>query len=647
MNRTVGVVVAAAVALALPAVPARAETTVKIKGGGWGHGIGMSQYGAYGRALNGKSGSAILEHYYRGARVREQAMPARMRVGLLQGHKAVGFTSAALAEGGGKLVFKVSGGARIASGGTNATWKVEASSTGGMRLFKNGNRVEVDGVSVFGDPLHPVLVLYEKHGSLVRVTDKSRDYAYGRMEVGSYQQGSCDVGFCLRLVVSLSMQKYLYGLGEVPASWPQAALRAQAIAGRTYAFEKVQRLGQHRDPCDCAVYDSTVDQAYIGDAKRTGSGPYWDDWKGAVDGTLRKIVKHDGAPIQALYSSSSGGHTENNENVWGGTPLPYLRGVKDGPDSVDANPNHTWTVSMTWNAFESKLDAAYNTGNLRRFRLIRPFGVSGRVTVVKADGTGGAKVVGSNKTVRVSGWSVRSALSLKDTLFRVQVSTQATAVGSRFQPRYERLDGAPGAPQAPPYPVPLQASDPLGQAQRFEVGRMTWRKATDMVVWQRGPILRRYDALRRERGPLGMPTSDVWGPGAFLGANYVNGSIYWSASTGARPVLGRFRSAYRRNGGPDGPLGLPTKGRETATTLPAGGKRQRFRRGTEYLNPESDRVFALWAKVEDRYRRMGEASSRCGYPISDLVVDRYGKRATFANGVISWTRRAGIEVDCA
>ncbi len=133
------------------------------------------------------------------------------------------------------------------------------------------------------------------------------------------------------------------------------------------------------------------------------------------------MILHRGTPIQALYSSSSGGHTENNENVWGGTPLPYLRGVPDAPDDVDANPNHTWKFSMSWKDFENKLQRSYKFGKLKGFKLVKPFGVSGRVTVVKSNNSGGVKIVGSSDTVRTSGWSIRSALSLKDTLFRVAI----------------------------------------------------------------------------------------------------------------------------------------------------------------------------------------------------------------------------------
>jgi stage II sporulation protein D len=400
---------------------AQGGKSVVISGGGWGHGIGMSQYGAYGRALKGARADGILEHYYSGASVRTRRMPRRVRVGLLQGRAQIRTSTSAFRAGGGNAVFRVSGSKQtIAEGGPGTEWRVEASPTGGMRLFKNGGKVKKGGKTVFGGPSKPLLMFYEPFGSLVSVTGKSYDYAYGRMEFGTYST-PCSGDYCLRLVLVIGMQKYLYGLSEVPSSWPTAALEAQAIAGRTYAFSKIKRLGQHLTPCDCAVYDSTVDQAYAGDGKRIASGQWWDDWKGAVNATKAKVIFYRGAPVQALYSSSSGGHTENNENVWGGTPIPYLRGVKDGPDDVGANPNHTWKVKMSWNQFSNKLSGGFGTGALRRFQIVPPLGVSGRVTVVKSSGAGGVRIAGANKTVRADGWDVRSKLDLRDTLFRVRV----------------------------------------------------------------------------------------------------------------------------------------------------------------------------------------------------------------------------------
>lgn len=416
--------------LLLLQAPALATTSVRITGGGYGHGIGMSQYGAYGRALKGRSATQILEHYYTGARVTPRAMPEEIRVGLLQGRSSVTATSPARVRGGGKVAFRVSGADEPLATGTGVTWRVEPAADGRMRLYRDGVRVTKDGRSAFGRPSAPLQATYRSFGSMLRIAEKGRSYAYGRMVFDSY--AGC-AAYCLRVVAAMPMQKYLYGLGEVPSSWPRAALETQAIAGRTYAYEKVLRLGQQRSPCDCAVYDSTYDQAYIGDSKRTDSGSYWDDWKGAVDATDALVVTYGGQPIQALYSSSSGGYTEHNENVWGGSPIPYLRGVPDEADAVTANPSHRWSISLTWAELSSKLDAYYGTGTLKRFTLLEPFGVSGRVTVVRGDG-GGAKIVGSARTVRASGWSLRSALGLRDSLFRIQVTTSSGATSGSVLP---------------------------------------------------------------------------------------------------------------------------------------------------------------------------------------------------------------------
>ncbi|MBA3350228.1 MAG: SpoIID/LytB domain-containing protein [Actinobacteria bacterium] len=452
--RSIGALaILATLCLLLAGVPAAsAARVVTIRGGGWGHGMGMSQYGAYGRALAGRRAERIVEHYYSGASVRRVHMP-KVRVGLLQGRSSVTFGSRRRAGKGGHIVLKVSGASRrVAAGGPRDSFRVAPMPGGKMRVYKNGNRVGRHGRRVFGSHSRPLIVKFERFGSLARVTGKPYSFADGRLQLGTYASSTCG-GRCLRLVLSIPMQGYLLGLGEVPSSWPQAALRAQAIAGRTYAFEKSRRTGAHQAPCDCTVYDSTVDQAYIADAKRTTSGPYWRDWRRAVKRTRRRVILDRGRPIQALYSSSSGGHTENNENVWGGTPISYLRGVRDRPDRVAANPNHTWTEKMSWTAFSSRLGAAYGIGRLRRVVLLKPFGVSGRVTVPKPNGRGGARIKGTSGTVRVSGYSLKLALGLRDTLFRISVHKGGSRSGSSPWSRQgsagsvmgTSVDGAPEA----------------------------------------------------------------------------------------------------------------------------------------------------------------------------------------------------------
>jgi SpoIID/LytB domain protein len=443
--RAVYLVAAVAAVLVSTTIPAGAARQVLIKGRGWGHGLGMSQYGAFGRALSGASAQKIVTHYYSNSTVERQRMPDNVRVGLLQFRSSVGIDPKRGGRGRGRIVFKVKGrNGIVAEGGSTASFRVLPSIGGGSRLIKNGTLVRSGGSTVFGSSRRPLTAVYSRFGSRVRVESKSYDVDDGKIEFISFASGSCASGRCLSVVLSIGMQRYLYGLAEMPSSWPLAALQSQAMAGRTYAFEKIRRIGQHRFGCDCAVFDSTLDQAFTGDAHRINSGPFWPRWKRAVASTDGEVIVHRGNPIQALYSSSSGGHTENNHNVFGGTQIPYLRGVPDGKDFAEgANPNFRWRVSMAYQTFSSRLNAAYGTGTLRRFRLKRPFGVSGRVTIVKSRRRGGARVVGSRGDVRVSGLSLRSALGLRDTWFRVEVRrTAATTQGSQATGRVGSFDDA-------------------------------------------------------------------------------------------------------------------------------------------------------------------------------------------------------------
>ncbi|MDQ4145739.1 MAG: SpoIID/LytB domain-containing protein [Actinomycetota bacterium] len=391
-----------------------------ITGGGWGHGLGLSQWGAYERARNGHSAERILRHYYTNTTVEKTNLPDEVRVGLLQAQTLIEFGSRSAGSGGGKVSLAIKGSKPFVWGDAGTTWKARPGPAGSIYLLKNGRRVWHNGDRTLGSGRRPVLINYEIHNSLLRVVDKDNSYRYGTMILSSYG-GACGSGRCLRLMANIEMEDYALGIAEVSPYWPRESLRAQAIIARTYAAYKIRTSGMHRDPCDCAVYDSSYDQVYAGENGRISSGSYWDEWRRAVRSTEGRAVLYKGAPILALYMSSSGGHTEDNEDVWGGTPLPYLRGVPDRPDSTSANVNHKWRVEMSWSTFSSRLDAYFGTGSLRGFSLPKPFGISGRVTVVKSADAGGARIVGSARTVRASGYQVKTALGLKDTLFRVRI----------------------------------------------------------------------------------------------------------------------------------------------------------------------------------------------------------------------------------
>ncbi len=433
------------------------------------------------------------------------------------------------------------------------------------------------------------------------------------------------------------MQKYLYGLGEVPSSWPDAALKAQAIAGRTFAFDRVSTSVLSARLCGCHVYDSTIDQAYIGDSKRTGSGEWWDDWKAAVDNTKDLLVTYEGTALgDALYSSSSGGHTESNENVWGGSPVPYLRGVKDGADEANGeNEKYRWTETFTWSQFQSML-SSYGVGEVQDIEIVKR-GDSRRIAV------DGARLIGSNKTTLVDGWSLRGSLSLYDSLvFSIDMGGE---VGERFLSKYRKLDGAPGAAKSKPYDVPRGWKQPRGQAQDFSQGRMTYVKETGKVVWQHGRILKAYDALGREGSKLGMPSSGVWNGDGFVAATYLGGRLIKPQGHAPIALLGVFEDAFVRNGGAAS-LGVPLGGRESGDGLPDGGRRQRFENGTVYKSGAGGGVFALFREVDARYVEIGLAASDCGYPTDDMTQDGETWVATFEHGTMILKASGKVNVSC-
>jgi stage II sporulation protein D len=397
-----------------------APRRVVIRGGGWGHGLGLSQWGSYGRALDGQRARRIIKHYYTGVDVAEGKHPRSLRIGIGQARSAINLGTDPIRSGGGDISFRVRGyPGDVAGGGPGASWRLEPVADGRVRIHKNGDVVRHNGRSAFGRTNHPLIVEYERHASLLHIAEEGNRYRYGKLIVEPYH-APCGPGHCLRMVMKIPMQEYLFGVAEVSASWPKESLKVQAILSRTYVSHSVNSYGQHRSTCNCAVYDTALDQVFVGNDRRTDSGPYWSRWRNAVDGTNHQVVLYNGRPILALYMSSSGGHTENNENVWGGSRIPYLRGVRDPHDRVAPNSNHKWRVGMSWSTLSSRLNAAFGTGKLRRFNVQGPRGVSGRVTIVKGPRRGGVKVVGSARTVRVSGNAVKSALGLNDTLFRVR-----------------------------------------------------------------------------------------------------------------------------------------------------------------------------------------------------------------------------------
>ncbi|HET8526064.1 MAG TPA: SpoIID/LytB domain-containing protein [Actinomycetota bacterium] len=453
----------------------RGPSEFRMFGGGFGHGLGLSQWGAFGLATKGWGSTKILKHFYSGTRVVTKVGPNQLRIGLVQDADAVRLEAEA-----GTVEIRLGDprGDVVASIPLGETWRVRAAA-GAYSIVDSGGTT----VGTVGGPDEPIFAVYAPTQSRVRVPEAGHTYNRGSIEFGLY---ACDAGPCtMRLVLTVDPQEYLYGLGEVPSSWPMSAMKAQAIAARTYAFTKAA-TSQHRPECDCALYATSFDQVYAGWDKEGGADG--ERWVAAVRQTNRQVVVKAGQTIQAFYMSSSGGYTENNENVWGGEPISYLRGVCDPGDYTSSNPNATWRETFSSSQLTQGL--GLRIGTVTGFTDIAR-GVSGRIMSVTVEG--------ANGQASISGSDLRSALGLPDD--RLWINADRRVIGA-IRAKYDAQGCSPGLP------ISRQVSVAGGARQTFEEGTIFESTATG-AHYLRGPVLDRYLSKGGPRGSLGFPIDDV------------------------------------------------------------------------------------------------------------------------------------------
>ncbi len=434
-HRFVGVVFLAVTmaAILIGATPANAaEDDWVIEGGGWGHGIGLSQYGAYGMALEGFTSAEILAHYYSGATpVAASAslgpdhwifQPEALWIGLEQDATTVDIEAVA----GDLTVCQTGDGTNDCTVpdlvmGAGDTWRLEVVPASDPVMCRLVN--PVDGTTLpDGDCSLDVTwvdnVNLDDPANATRVrVDHDREYAHGSLRIRPNDPNPAIVsGF--HVALSIDLEEYLYGIAEVPASWPLATLEAQAMIARSYGVATaIARSPDGTMPdyrqrrCWCFLDASSIDQNYVGWSNESaGTDAIWGKrWVAAVDATREQVLTHPAtgdAIIKTYYSSSTGGATENKEDIWGGTPLPYLRSVDDqwAVDPQVNNPYATWSKPVSPAALLAALDEGWDA--VISARLVA--GPPG--TVVEFTGSSGGDVV---TTTRTGNWfrfkfSVRS-----------------------------------------------------------------------------------------------------------------------------------------------------------------------------------------------------------------------------------------------
>ena len=311
-------------------VPASFEFT----GSGFGHGVGMSQFGARALAQSGESASAILNYFYKDVEVAPFIDTHTIRVNIANLVKSISF---ATQTPGARLEVFEGDIALSPEAVPIATFESRKKAT-----FSFASQSILLSALARGRAL---TIRWVGDGAIIsmfkgKVTTR---YKYGYITIKTLR-GALAVTNTMAL-----RDEYLYGISEVSSSWPSAALEAQVIASRSYALSK---LGVVRTACDCQVYSHISDQNFVGFSKEN-EPRFGHLWKAAVDRTIidsvtSLVVLSQGKPAQTYFFSSSGGATQTTLDAWGAATA-YTQSVPDTVSvDVKVNPRFaSWKASST------------------------------------------------------------------------------------------------------------------------------------------------------------------------------------------------------------------------------------------------------------------------------------------------------------
>lgn len=212
----------------------------------------------------------------------------------------------------------------------------------------------------------------------------------------------------LTAVNLVDLEQYLYSVlgAEMSASWPIEALKAQAVAARSYALHKRATGGNNVFD----VGDTTSWQVYKGLESESPNT------QTAVQATAGQVMTYDGQVILAAFHAASGGHTENVEDIWKSPFIPYLRGVVDYDQGA---PVYQWQKSFSRRELSGKIAGVGNVKSMTPERTTP----QGRIVTMVVEGDRGTR--------RVSGTDLRSALGLRSTLFVVNQTGDKFEISGR------------------------------------------------------------------------------------------------------------------------------------------------------------------------------------------------------------------------
>ena len=432
--------------------------TVKVFGHGWGHGMGMSQYGAQGAARLGCTYTTILGTYYYDSAVVTRALNAPVLLSL-----ASMSTTARLDAESGTVRWVV--GSRSAVQPKGTTWSVTRRTVSGRvglaLLDPKGTRklFIADGG-----------VLSARHtGTVVKVRPSGSSSGL-RTRWDTTRFIGSSAGVRVAEVISAgqgytAVQKYLMGLAEVPVSWPVEALKAQVVAARTYLSSKYSASDQAY-----VVKTTTADQVYRGYDQEKADAALGGRWHTAVVATLSKvIVDSSGRTIEAMYSSSMGGHTENRQYVYGKYGISYLKAVDDSRwDKASDNPYRRWSKGFS----TADLAKRFGFTSVSSWTVAKR-GSAARLAGVRITGKRSGKVV----TVSFTGTQARGKLGLRSPGFTFGAPTAAPKPTPKPTPTPTPKPTPTSTPTATPTPTPTPTATGVTSASRLAALRRSVSRA--------------------------------------------------------------------------------------------------------------------------------------------------------------------------
>jgi SpoIID/LytB domain protein len=374
-----------------------------IVGSGWGHGVGLSQYGALGQALEGRSWQDILSHFYPGTNLGDSPGDKQIVVGLSQDKTAV-FVRLDKFSDDAQLEMSIDGNP-VATIGSGTVIRIEANGTSVVTSGGDDGRAEARGSGKkisfrinAGSGLINTNSGTPETNALSALSSPGHRYKYGTLNVvyGGDNDGRVD------LYTSISMRladEYPLGIAEMSSSWPKAALVAQVVASRSYGLGKAN--SGLRGNCGCHIYNNATDQVYVGYSKES------DAWRDAVSSAVNgagqpAVLTFGGKAITAYFASSTGGRTMSTLDAWGGN-VAWSQSVDDNWSLNARNPNARWGVRMS----QSAMAAALGLSNVQSIDVVERYNSGAAKTLVAKDSSGGS--------VTLSGRTFQARMKLKST----------------------------------------------------------------------------------------------------------------------------------------------------------------------------------------------------------------------------------------